>query len=502
MSTAQAIEILHRLAGEGVVAHDITADSRHVRPGSIFAAWPGHVTDGRRFIQAAIDAGAAAVLWDADGGFQPGALTVPSIGVEGLRMLAGFLADEIYGHPSHKLWMAGVTGTNGKTTVSQWLARALMELGVKGAVIGTLGNGFPDALVESVNTTPDALDTQALLANFIAAGAAAAAMEVSSIGLAQGRVNGVHFDVAIFTNLSRDHLDYHGDLDTYAESKARLFSMPGIRAAVINFDDPFGVTLARRLSHAGLQIIGYSCSGEPVPDISNARVLVVDDLRIVPSGLRFSPRWNDLVGDVQVRMVAPFNVSNLLAVIAALLARGHDFADVLRVAARQTPPQGRMQLVGGVGEPLVVVDYAHSPDALAKVLEAVRGTAQTRGGKLICVFGCGGDRDPGKRAMMGEVAGRLADRILLTSDNPRSEEPMKIIADVLEGAGAEADYLVDRAKAIMRAIGDADADDVVVIAGKGHEEYQEVKGQRFPFSDVEHARQALRAWDDGQGERQ
>jgi len=499
VSNQQATEILQHLEMIGVKPRGITADSRRLRDGDIFAAWPGHVTDGRRFIAEAVVGGASAVLWDNEGGFDPGELPVPSLGIAELRTQAGFLADEIYGHPSQKLWMAGVTGTNGKTTVSQWLARTLTELGTKSGVIGTLGHGFPDQLNAGVNTTPDALEVHALLADFVAAGAAAAAMEVSSIGLEQGRVNGVRFDTAIFTNLSRDHLDYHGSIEAYAEAKARLFDLPGVRTAVINFDDAFGITLAQRLTQSGVQVIGYTCDSDRVPAVSNARVLAADDLRIVPSGLRFSPRWGDQVGDVQVRMVAPFNVSNLLAVIAALLAHGNAFNDALRIAARQVPPQGRMQLVGGVGEPLVIIDYAHSPDALSKVLQAVRSTAQTRGGGLVCVFGCGGDRDPGKRALMGGVAKRFADKVLITSDNPRSEDPMKIIDDILEGAGAGVDYLVDRGEAIARAIGNADADDVIVIAGKGHEDYQEIDGKRLPFSDLEHARQALQVWDGGKG---
>lgn len=437
------------------------------------------------------------MLWDTADGFDPGPLLVPAFGVDDLRLQAGVIADEVYGRPSQQLWLAGVTGTNGKTTVSQWLARALSDLGAKCGVIGTLGNGFPGELTESGNTTPDALELHALLAGFLARGAGAVAMEVSSIGLEQGRVNGVAFDVAIFTNLSRDHLDYHGSMAVYADWKSRLFDQPGLRTAVINFDDVFGIELARRLMAQGLQVIGYTRASSELPEVRGAQLLSADDLRVVPAGLRFSPRWGDLTGDIQVRMVAPFNVSNLLAVIAALLARGVAFADALRVAARLTPPTGRMQLVGGIGEPLVVIDYAHSPDALAKVLEAVRGTVRTRGGRLVCVFGCGGDRDTGKRPMMGEVAARLADRVFVTSDNPRSEPPEAIIDAIMVGAiGGETTAVVERGAAIACAIGEADADDVVVVAGKGHEPYQEINGQRLPFSDLEHARSALAAWNE------
>jgi UDP-N-acetylmuramoyl-L-alanyl-D-glutamate--2,6-diaminopimelate ligase len=384
--------------------------------------------------------------------------------------------------------------------VSQWLARALGDLRLRCGVIGTLGSGYPDALVDALNTTPDALEVHRLLAGFVADGAAGMAMEVSSIGLDQGRVNAVEFDVAIFTNLSRDHLDYHGTMEAYADAKARLFAWPGLAHAVINLDDAFGLAQARRLAHAGLDVIGYTQGAAALQAPPGVRVLGADALQLAPDGLRFAVHWRGERRDMRVRMVGPFNVSNLLAVIGALFARGVDFDDVLRVAARLTPPLGRMQLVGGVCEPLVVIDYAHTPDALAKVLEAVRGTVASRGGRLVCVFGCGGDRDPGKRPLMGEVARLLADRVIVTSDNPRSEDPLRIIEAIRAGAGPQADWLVDRARAIALAIGEADADDVVVIAGKGHEPYQEVRGTRLPFSDVEQARAALAQWNRQRGE--
>jgi UDP-N-acetylmuramoyl-L-alanyl-D-glutamate--2,6-diaminopimelate ligase len=501
VSAQQANELLARLRAAGVTAAGITADSRKLRAGELFAAWPGFATDGRRHIDDALARGAAAVLWEAGDGFRPAApLPVPGFGVAGLRALGGHLAHELYGRPSASLWAVGVTGTNGKTTVSQWLARALGELGVRCGVIGTLGSGYPDALVDALNTTPDALEVHRLLAGFVADGAAGMAMEVSSIGLDQGRVNAVAFDVAIFTNLSRDHLDYHGTMEAYAEAKARLFSWPGLAHAVINLDDAFGLAQARRLAHAGLDVIGYTQGAVALQAPPGVRVLSADALQLAPDGLRFAVHWRGERRDMRVRMVGPFNVSNLLAVIGALVAREVDIDEVLHATARLTPPLGRMQLVGGVCEPLVVIDYAHTPDALAKVLEAVRGTVTSRGGRLVCVFGCGGDRDPGKRPLMGEVAAQLADRVIVTSDNPRSEDPLGIIEAIRAGAGPQADWVVDRAQAIAMAIGEADANDVVVIAGKGHEPYQEVLGTRLPFSDAEQARAALSEWNRQRGE--
>ncbi|HRD34227.1 MAG TPA: UDP-N-acetylmuramoyl-L-alanyl-D-glutamate--2,6-diaminopimelate ligase [Rhodocyclaceae bacterium] len=493
-SSPYALEILARLRDQGVTPSSITADSRKLAHGDVFAAWPGFATDGRKFIPAAVANGAAAVVWECGDGFVADPLPQPSIGVESLRHVAGHLAHEIFGRPSAALWTVGVTGTNGKTTVTQWLARALADLGLPCGVIGTLGNGFPGQLSDPVNTTPDALELHRFLADFRAQGATAAVMEVSSIGLEQGRVNGVLFDVAVFTNLSRDHLDYHGDMARYGAAKAALFQQPGLAHAVVNVDDSFGLALAGRLVGGGLDVIACSCVPGSSSTIAGARMLVAHDLRMVPAGLKFALAWQGERVDVQAKLVAEFNVSNLLSVIGALLARDVPLADVARVIARLTPPAGRMQLIGGIGEPLVIVDYAHSPDALAKVLEAARPTAVARGGRLACVFGCGGDRDRGKRPLMGEIAARLADRVIVTSDNPRSEEPLAIIGDIVQAAGCAAETIPDRAAAIRTAIVEAGADDVVVLAGKGHEPYQEVCGRRHPFSDGEEAARSLLAW--------
>ncbi|MDR3213399.1 MAG: UDP-N-acetylmuramoyl-L-alanyl-D-glutamate--2,6-diaminopimelate ligase [Azoarcus sp.] len=489
----RAVDVLALLADAGVTPCGIAADSRRVGAGEVFVAWPGAVSDGRRYIGSALARGAAAVLHESGDGFRLPEANRPVFAVEGLRTLAGHLAHEIYGHPSEKLWLAGVTGTNGKTTVSQWLARALEALGERCGVIGTLGSGFPEALVAGLNTTPDALELHRLLAGFVQGGARAATMEVSSIGLDQERVNGARFVVAIFTNLTRDHLDYHGSMEAYGAAKARLFDLPGLDAVVMNLDDDFGFDLAARLAGRGMNVIGYTLLAARASALPGVRTLVGGDLRASPVGLRFDLTWEGRRETLDVRLAGAFNVSNLLAVIGALLAHGVALDDALRVARTLTPPPGRMQLVGGEGEPLIVVDYAHTPDALAKVLEASRGVADLRGGRLICVFGCGGDRDAGKRPQMGGLAARLADRALVTSDNPRSENPQRIVDDILAGVEAELEVVLDRAAAIRLAVNEAAAKDVVVIAGKGHEPYQEIHGERHPFSDIEQAGLALAA---------
>lgn len=494
-------EILARLKHQGVIPRGVSADSRKIVAGDLFVAWPGAATDGRRHIADAVARGAVAILWESRDGYQANRLPVPDFGVDGLRELAGHLAHEIHGRPSEQLWVAGVTGTNGKTTVSQWIAMALAELGQRCAVVGTLGCGYPGALEEALNTTPDATELHRRMKGYVTDGADALAMEVSSIGLDQGRVNGVAMDLAVLTNLSRDHLDYHGDMTAYAEAKARLFQMPGLRSAVINLDDAFGLDQARRLTNTKIDLIAYSIAGDAAVALPGARHLTATRIGLSPTGMRFSVIWDGRQADVQVGMVAPFNVSNLLAVLGSLLARGIAFEDAVRVVGRLVPPRGRMELLGGIGEPLVVIDYAHSPDALAKVLEAVGDTVGTRGGRLVCVFGCGGDRDPGKRPLMGEIAGMSADRVIVTSDNPRTEDPNRIIHDILTGVGGQADAIVDRAEAIARSVAEAGPNDVVVIAGKGHEPYQEICGKRLPFSDREQAVQALAAWNRSQGDR-
>lgn len=471
--------ILEQLAARGIEASNLCADSRAVRPGDVFVAMPGHRSDGRAYIADAVRSGAAAVLYEAGVAVD---VAVPGIAIENLAALSGGIAHLVYGRPSEQLWMAGVTGTNGKTSVTQWIAQAMQIFDCPCAVIGTLGNGFPNKLAESANTTPDAVTLHRLLAGFVEHGAVACAMEVSSIGLDQNRIGGVDLDVAVFTNLTRDHLEYHGTMAAYGAAKARLFDWPDLGAAVINLDDPFGIELDARLA-GRVRTIGYTLTGK----VSRGETLAAQDFAMTTTGIAFT-----LEGvRIEVPVVGRFNAANLLAVIGALLAGEETLDDISGVLPRLSFPPGRMQAVGGRDAPLVVIDYAHTPDAIEKVLATLRETAAARGGRLTCVFGCGGDRDAGKRPIMGAIAERLADRVLLTSDNPRSEDPGAILAAVAGGMKAKPEIEPDRARAIAMAIGEADSRDVILLAGKGHEPYQEIAGVRHPFSDLEHVRTAL-----------
>ncbi|MCX8145970.1 MAG: UDP-N-acetylmuramoyl-L-alanyl-D-glutamate--2,6-diaminopimelate ligase [Azovibrio sp.] len=475
------------LAALGDVAPTLTGamdDSRQVRPGELFLAYPGHDADGRRYIAAALTAGARAVCWEPGGDFAwPPEWRVPNLAVPGLRALAGPLAHALAGRPSEAVAVLAVTGTNGKTSISQWLAKAYPEAC---ASIGTLGAGFPGQLQPTGFTTPEATTLARLLAEQRRQGAKACALEASSIGIEEGRLNGCKIDTAIFSNLTRDHLDYHGSMETYAAAKEKLFHWPDLRLALINLDDPFGQHLARRCSAA--RLIGYSlCGRRDLPAVLRAERLVA-----TATGLAFElvTPWGD--ARVETGVLGHYNIANLLAVAGVLLDLGLSPAETAARLAALTPPPGRMERHGGVGAPLVVVDYAHTPDALANVLAALRPLATARGGQLWCVFGCGGDRDPGKRPLMGEVAARLADRVWLTSDNPRSENPLDIIAAIRAGAPA-AQVEPDRGRAIAAAIAAAGEPDVILIAGKGHEPYQEIAGVRHPFADGEQARLALAA---------
>jgi UDP-N-acetylmuramoyl-L-alanyl-D-glutamate--2,6-diaminopimelate ligase len=371
-----------------------------------------------------------------------------------------------------------VTGTNGKTSCAHWIAQALARCGARRtAIVGTLGNGFVGALAISANTTPDACLLQEWLAGWRREGADSVAMEVSSHGLDQGRVNGVAFDVALFTNLTRDHLDYHGTMAAYGAAKARLIAWPGLRTAVVNAGDVFGRELIERTRAHGGRVISY---GADDADIAATNV------DMTGSGMTIAIRSPQGRGTLATTLTGAFNVQNLLGVLGVLLASDVALADALAALASVFAPPGRMERLGGGRDPLVVVDYAHTPDALVQVLAAMR-PAVRNGGRLICVFGCGGDRDRGKRAPMGEVAGRLADRVIVTSDNPRGEDPRAIADDIVEGLAAHTtpwSVELDRARAVEQALRDARRSDVVVLAGKGHEDYQETNGERKPFSDA------------------
>lgn len=472
-------------ADSATLIRELTLDSRKVRPGDLFLAVPGLQQDGRLHIADAISRGAAAVAFEAEGAQQMTAASAELVSVRNLAEQLSAIAGRFYGEPSRGLHLVGVTGTNGKTSVSYLIAQALDRLGERCGIIGTLGTGFHGELELGRHTTPDAIGVQANLANLRAQGARAVAMEVSSHGLAQGRVAALAFDVAVFTNLSRDHLDYHGSMETYGEVKAGLFRLPGLSCRVINLDDAFGRVLAAEKGES--RLITYSLEN-PDAYLYCPEAQLDDDgahARLVtPQGER----------SLRSPLLGRFNLSNTLAAIGALLGMNYPLDETLAVLPALEGPAGRMQRLGGGDKPLVVVDYAHTPDALEKVLGALRPHAR---GQLLCLFGCGGDRDRGKRALMAEVAERLADQVLVTDDNPRNEDPQQILDEIRTGFTAPDRVLFQpgRAEAIANSIAGCGPDDVVLLAGKGHENYQEIKGERLPFSDLDQAEKALAAWE-------
>lgn len=461
----------------------ITADSRKVKAGYLFLAYPGVHSDGRDYIEQAIAAGATGVLWDeADFTWQD-KWSVTHRSFANLKQKVSSIAAEFYQQPSHKLNVVGVTGTNGKTSVSHWLAQSLNFLGQKTAVMGTVGNGFLTATSVASNTTPDAILLQAMLAEYLALEATAVVMEVSSHGLDQGRVNGVEFDLAILTNLSRDHLDYHGSMEAYAQAKQTLFTWPNLTCAVINADDAFGARVLAALKAQSKAVLSYGFAEEADVRASN--------LRLHEAGLSMQVTYQQSAVALHAPVLGRFNAYNVLAVLTGLLAMGVSLDQAVSALAQLKSVPGRMQQCGGDCLPLVVVDYAHTPDALEKVLITLREQAPRQ---LICVFGCGGERDAGKRPMMGAVASQLADQVIVTSDNPRSEAPEAIIAEVVRGMTGAYQIEQDRALAIKQAIKMAQPGDIVLLAGKGHENYQEIAGMKQPFDDALMAKQALQQY--------
>jgi MurE/MurF fusion protein len=473
------------------VPGSLRTDHRRVMPGDGFLAWPGYAHDARRFVGAALQSGAAACLVDdnhlASFGFDDARIAA----VPRLKDQAGPIAHRFFGQPSERLQVVATTGTNGKTSTAWWTAQALGHLGRRCAVAGTLGIGEPAAgLRSSGMTTPDAVQLQQALHDFVADGVVACALEASSIGLQERRLAGTQIAVALFTNLTQDHLDYHGDMAAYWRAKRRLFDWPGLKAAVLNIDDEHGATLAEELGPSRLDL--WTCSTR-----GPAR-LVAEGLRHDAEGLAFTLREGDQRLPLRSSLVAEFNASNLLLVLGALRALGVPLAAAVQAVSRLGPVPGRLQRVRIAGPdlpalPEVVVDYAHTPDALEKVLLALQPLAHARGGRLWCVFGCGGNRDAGKRPLMGAIAARLADQVVLTSDNPRDEAPGFILAQILAGIAGhdEVDVIEDRREAVARAVVRAAAADVVLLAGKGHEQTQEIAGVLRPFSDVQEAQQAL-----------
>ncbi len=469
----------------------ITTDSRKVQQGSLFLAYPGDAKDGRTYIADAIKNGANAVLWDSQGFKWNPEWNVENQPIKQLRLQAGKIASQFYNNPSPKLWMIGVTGTNGKTSITQWLSQCFNYLQRKTAVIGTLGNGLPNQLSETTNTTPDAVLLQSMLADYVQQQVEVVAMEVSSHGLHQGRLRGVNFDVAVLSNLTRDHLDYHLTFEAYAAAKRSLFEHENLKYAVLNCDDAFGQVLEKDLKAAGKAVLTYGITQGDVQAVDVKFENTHFTFNATTSFANAPPRS----APVKVNLVGKFNVYNVLAVLATLLASKVSLADAVDAILHIEPAKGRMQMLGGGGLPLVVVDYAHTPDALEKVLETLKMQASS---KLICVFGCGGNRDTGKRPLMGKVASNLADAVVVTSDNPRDEAPDSIIDDILKGVHGNfhSNLIVelDRAKAISIGILSAKPNDIVLIAGKGHEEYQEIKGNKHYYSDIEQAKDVLKIY--------
>ena len=498
--TSRLTEILAWLHAV-VPAAQLSSDSRSIAGGDVFFAYPGDAADGRQYIMQAIAQGATAVIYDAADGFGwNDGWNAPHLAVTDLKKTVGQIANAYYGKPDAGMLTVAVTGTNGKTSCSQWLGHALSKAGQPTVVVGTLGIGLFERgehgeFETTGYTTPDAVLLQRKLAQCRDAGARALAIEASSIGLDQHRLNGMHVDVALFTNFTRDHLDYHVDMAAYEAAKTMLFDWPGLQHAVVNLDDAMGLRLVQhlKLNAPSVSIIGYTLSDKVVEGIATLRA---SEIRSSPVGTVFQLDSGFGSARVKTQLVGKFNVSNVLGIAGVLLAKGMAWLAVIDAIEVLTPIPGRMQQLGGQDTPLVVIDYAHTPDALEKTLAALREVAQQRGGRLWCVFGCGGDRDPGKRAQMGAVS-TVADHVIVTSDNPRTEKPATIIAQIVEGMNftntmqATPQVIEDRAAAILSAVRHAAKPDVILLAGKGHESYQEINGKKQPFLDADHAALAL-----------
>jgi UDP-N-acetylmuramyl-tripeptide synthetase len=482
-------------------------DSRRVQAGDGFIAWPGGVRDGRAFVPDVLQHDAAAVLVERDGveAFEwahandvtvpaNGALTIASY--EGLKAASGPIAAAYYEEPSREMDVVAITGTNGKTSTAWWLAHALHALGQRCAVVGTLGVGEVHALEVTGMTTPDPVLLQARLREMVNQGVQACAIEASSIGIAEHRLNGTHIKVAVFTNFTQDHLDYHGSMAAYWQAKVALFDWPGLKAAVIQVDDSKGRLLAQQLAARNDVVVWtFACHTDAPAGCDASRHVRATNIVHGERGLQFSVTGDASqdAHDMHTRLVGTYNVSNVLGVVTVLCAMGHPLSIATQACQALPAVPGRMQTLGGNDAPLVVVDYAHTPDAVAQAVQALLPVAQTRGGQVTCVLGCGGDRDASKRPLMAAMAEQHAHHVVLTSDNPRSENPDSILQQMLQGVQQPnaIRVLPDRAQAIAWAVQNVSAQDVVLIAGKGHEDYQEIAGVRHPFSDVEQARQAL-----------
>jgi UDP-N-acetylmuramoyl-L-alanyl-D-glutamate--2,6-diaminopimelate ligase len=473
-----------------VFVRDMTTDSRRAVAGGLFLACPGVNGHGLEYLPEALEAGVSAVAWEPANGVAAPELPAQVHGLEvpHLGERVGALADRFFGQPSAALRVTGITGTNGKTTTAWLASEALDRLDGSTAYMGTLGYGRLPQLQPSSLTTPGVISVHRRMHELVNDGVGNLVMEVSSHGLDQGRIDGVRIRTAAFTNLSRDHLDYHADLDAYKRAKARLFEVDGLETAVINIGDEFGMELVRRLAgDVGLITVAMADAIGPgiEADISaRCETLGAEGLRIEFSGAHGSATLHS-------RLWGSFNAENLLVAVGILIAQGFSLDEALAALDAGSVPPGRMQVIAaGANQPAVIVDFAHTPDALERALDGIR---RHTGGRLICVFGCGGDRDQGKRGEMGAIAGRLADYTILTSDNPRSEDPLAIIHDIVAGITDDGSYVIeaDRRAAITAAIAGAASEDTVLIAGKGAEEYQLISDRVDAFSDAEVARAAL-----------
>ena len=469
------------------VTGTLSADSRKLAPGDGFIAWPGAATDGRKYVNAVLGAGAAACLVEHEDAQAYGFSDDRVATYEGLKAATGPIAAAYFGVPSEQLQVVAITGTNGKTSTAWWLAQALDRLGRKCGVVGTLGVGQLGAMVFNGLTTPDPVLLQQQLKRFVDEGFVACALEASSIGLEERRLEGTRIRLAVFTNFTQDHLDYHASMADYWQAKKMLFSWPGLQAAIINIDDAKGFELSAALIGAPLDVWTFSCTGL-------AR-LQAQAICHGTHDLSFEVVEGAERHRISTPMVGLYNVSNLLGVVASLRAMKIPLADAVNACAELLPVPGRTETLTVPGQPLVVIDYAHTPDALEKVLLAIKPVALSRGGRLWCVFGCGGDRDASKRPLMAAIAEKSADQLVVTSDNPRTEDPQLIIDQMLRGLSRPDAVLVqaDRAAAIADALRLAQAGDVVLLAGKGHENYQEIKGVKFTFSDRDQAQAVLDA---------
>ncbi|MFA5939119.1 MAG: UDP-N-acetylmuramoyl-L-alanyl-D-glutamate--2,6-diaminopimelate ligase [Sinimarinibacterium sp.] len=461
----------------------VELDSRRVSPGDLFLACRGRGTHGLAHLEQALDRGAAAVAWEPAAGWAEPEVDIAEVAVPNLSTRVGEIAARFYGRPSERMFCVGVTGTDGKTSTAYLIAQALDRLHMPCAYIGTIGIGRVGALDVATHTTPDPVSLQRNVAELRERGALALAMEVSSHALDQNRIAGMHFDVAVLTNITRDHLDYHGTVEQYAAAKRRLFERTDLTARVLNRDDAYGALWAEQLN-GGPETIVYGLDGDP-PE--RAAYVIGRELRLTPEGIRFALDTSWGCADLGSRLLGRFNAYNLMAAAAALLAKGVELDAVIGALAQSQTVPGRIEGYRGPrAAPLVVVDYAHTPDALRQILSAVRAHTP---GRLLCVFGCGGDRDRGKRPLMGAVAAELADAATVTDDNPRSENPAAIAAQVLAGIAhnlrGKVDVVHDRRTAIRAAVLGAGADDVVVVAGKGHENTQTYGSEVRAYSDRE-----------------